>query len=257
MTASADAVRANPGLAGRVALVTGAARNIGRAIALSLAQAGAAVMVTARHSGAEAEQTAALVRAAGGRAAVFLGDLADPAVPPRAIAACIDAFGRLDILVNNAATRGDGALGTITFAEWRAVLGSILDATFLCSQAALPHLLASGQGAIINIGGVSGHAGVANRAHVGAAKAGVAGLTRALAAELAAQAVTVNCVSPGRIETVRHGELPEHFRRVPVPVGRGGQPEEIAALVRFLAGPSARFVTGQTIHANGGWFMGG
>ena len=98
---------------------------------------------------------------------------------------------------------------------------------------------------------------MAGRAHVAAAKAGVAGLTRALAAELAGHRVTVNCVSPGRIETARHGPLPQHFQRVPVPVGRGGQPEEVAELVRFLAGRSARYLTGQTIHINGGWHMGG
>jgi 3-oxoacyl-[acyl-carrier protein] reductase len=247
----------NRELEGRVALVTGAARNIGRAIAVALADAGASVMVAARTSAADAEATAEMVVARGGRAAVFLGDLADPAVAADAVAASVSRLGRLDILVNNAAARADNAIGDINPDEWRRIVGSILDAGFFCSQAALPFLKASDLASIVMIGGVAGHAGVAHRAHVAAAKAGVAGLARALAEELAESGITVNCIAPGRIETDRRGPLPLHFQRRPVPVGRGGRPEEIAALVRYLAGPSGRFITGQIIHVNGGWHMGG
>ena len=133
--------------------------------------------------------------------------------------------------------------------------GIILDGTFLMAKASLSHLAASDAGSIINIGGLSAHTGAVNRAHVVAAKAGLVGLTRALAHELARDGVTVNCVAPGMIETVRRGAAPaapsHHAGHAPL-LGRRGTPEEIAALVRFLAGPDARYLTGQTIHANGG-----
>jgi len=243
-------------LAGQVAVVTGSARNIGRAIAEAIADAGAAVIVNAQSSKAEVEGVAAGIVARGGRARAVMADVADPRSARGLIEAAVVEFGRLDILVNNAALRRDGPLEEIAYEEWREVLAVILDAPFLCSQAAVPHMKQAGAGTIVNIGGVGGHVGVSHRAHVAAAKSGVAGLTRAFAAELADSGITVNCISPGHIETARKGELPAHFRQRPVPLGRAGRPDEIAGLVRYLAGPSGRFITGQVLHVNGGWHMG-
>ena len=248
-------------LTGRVAVVTGSGRNIGRAIALELASAGAAVVVNARASAAEAEAVADEIRKAGGRAAAKIADITDPKASAALIAAAVESFGRLDILVNNAAVRRETDFAKLDYREWREILATILDGAYLCSHAALPHLIASGSGAIVNIGGLAAHTGSARRAHVAAAKAGVVGLSRALAHDLAPHGITVNCVAPGLIDTVRlpsstsGGEPAHHAAHAPL-VGRRGRPEEIAALVRFLCGPEARYITGQTIHANGGAFMG-
>jgi len=245
-------------LAGKVALVTGAARNIGRAIARSLAAGGAAVMVNANTSRAQAEQTVAMVEAAGGRAALHIADVTDAGAVAAMVEATVQRFGRLDLLVNNAAVRAETAFAEIRYEDWRRVLSTILDGAFLCTQACLPHLARSGAGAIVNLGGLTAHKGAAGRAHVITAKAGIAGLTRALALDLAPQHITVNCVVPGTIETVRGlpgaPERPENRRALP-PIGRRGEPEEIAAMVRTLCGPDMRYVTGQTIHVNGGNLM--
>jgi 3-oxoacyl-[acyl-carrier protein] reductase len=243
-------------LTGRVALVTGSARNIGRAIALELASAGAAVIVNALKSAAEAESVADEILNAGGRAAVQLADVANPEAVAALVAASIKHFGRLDILVNNASVRREVAFAKLDYSEWREILATTLDGAYLCCHAALPHLIRSGHGAIVNIGGLSAHTGSANRAHVIAAKAGLVGLTRALAHDLAPHGVTVNCVAPGLIDTTRAGPEPAHHAAHQPPIGRRGRPEEIAALVRFVCGPDARYITGQTIHANGGGFMG-
>src|SRR5215510_9019628 len=245
-------------LAGKVALVTGAARNIGRAIARALAAGGASVMVNANTSRAEAEETRAMIESGGAGAAVHIADVTDP----RAVAAMVEAtvarFGRLDILVNNAAVRAETPFADIRFEDWRRVLSIVLDGAFLCTQAALPHLLKGGGGTVINIGGLTAHKGADGRAHVITAKAGLSGLTRALAIDLAPHHITVNCVVPGTIETVRGlpgaPERPQHRRALP-PIGRRGEPEEIAAMVRTLCGPDMRYVTGQTIHVNGGNLM--
>ena len=243
-------------LTGRVAVVTGSSRNIGRAIALELAGAGAAVMVNARTSAAEAEAVAAEIRKSGGRAAVAIADVADPHAAAALVAAAIESFGRLDILVNNAAVRREIDFAQLDYREWREIVSIILDGAYLCSHAALPHLIASGSGAVVNISGVSAFTGGAGRAHVVAAKAGVAGLTRALAHDLAPHRITVNCVVPGYIDTARAGAVPARHAAAKPLAGRLGRPEEIAALVRFLCGPEARYITGQSIHANGGVFMG-
>jgi 3-oxoacyl-[acyl-carrier protein] reductase len=256
--ASAIGMTRGTELAGKAALVTGAARNIGRAIARSLAAGGAAVMVNARTSRAEAEQTVAMIEAAGGTAALHIADVTDPAAVAAMVEATVRRFGRLDFLVNNAAVRAETAFAEIRFEEWRRVLSTVLDGAFICTQACLPHLAQAGAGAIVNLGGLTAHKGAAGRAHVITAKSGISGLTRALALDLAPQHITVNCVVPGTIETVRGlpgaPERPENRRALP-PIGRRGEPEEIAAMVRTLCGPDMRYVTGQTIHVNGGNLM--
>lgn len=243
-------------LQGSVALVTGAARNIGAEIARSFAEAGAAVVINAKSSGAEAAALVAEIEASGGRAAAILADVSKADDVARLVAETVSRFGRLDILVNNAALREEAPFAELTFARWRAVLQVVLDGAFLCSQAALPHLRANGTGTIVNIGGMTAHTGAANRAHVVTAKAGLVGLTRALAHDLSGEGITVNCVVPGVIDTARSGPAPSHrAERVPL-VGRRGVPDDIASAVRFLAGPQARYITGQTLHVNGGLYLG-
>jgi 3-oxoacyl-[acyl-carrier protein] reductase len=245
-------------LTGRVALVTGASRNIGRAIARALARDGANIAVHAAHDREAAAETARLVVEYGVQATVVMGDLADPDTAPRIVAEVIKTYGRLDILVNNAAIRPESVFADMTYQDWRQVMGVCLDAAFLMSHAALKHLEKSDQAAIINIGGLTGHTGVARRAHVVTAKAGIAGLTKALAHDLAPNKITVNCVSPGLIETVRadkDGKAPHHHATTRTLVGRRGRPEEVADAVAFLAGSSARYITGETLHVNGGAYL--
>lgn len=245
-------------LAGKVAVVTGSGRNIGRAVALDLAAAGAAVVVNARANAAEAEGVVKAIEQAGGRAAACLGDVADPATAEKLVEIAIGRFGRLDILVNNAALRRERAFERMSFDEWREVIGIILDGAFLCARACVPHLKASGAGTLINIGGLSGHTGAKARAHVVTAKAGLVGLTRALAQDLGEAGVTVNCVVPGFIDTY-HPERkaePSHYHTSPNILGRKGTPEELSGMVLYLCGPSARYVTGQTFHMNGGAYLG-
>ncbi len=244
-------------LNGRVALVTGASRNIGRAIALALAAGGASVVVNARNSLDEARNVVKEIESLGGRASVSLADVADEAAVGAMVRSTVDNFGRLDILVNNAAVRDVQSIDAIDFAAWKRITGIILDGAFLCVKASLPALRASGSGAIVNIGGMSGHTGAAGRAHVVAAKLGLVGLTRALAHDLAPDHITVNCVVPGLIETQRGASSGSKTAHLHEPlIGRRGSPEEIAATVRFLAGPEARYVTGQDWHVNGGAYLG-
>ena len=242
-------------LAGKVALVTGAARNIGRSIARSLAAGGASVMVNARTSRAEAEKTVQMI---GAKAALHIADVTKPEEVKALVEATVKRFGRLDFLVNNAAVRFETPFAEIKYEEWRKVLSIVLDGAFLCAQAALPHLIKAGGGTIVNIGGQTGHKGASERAHVITAKAGLAGMTKALALDLAPHQITVNCVVPGTIESQRGlpgvPDRPAH-RRAPPPIGRRGEPEEIAAMVRMLCGPDARYITGQAIHVNGGGYL--
>ena len=252
---STVAMKPGTELAGKAALVTGGARNIGRAIACSLAAGGASVMVNARTSRAEAEKTVEMI---GSSAALHIADVTKPEEVKALVEETVKRFGRLDFLVNNAAVRYETAFENIKYEEWRQVLAIVLDGAFLCAQAALPHLIKSGGGSIVNIGGQTGHKGASERAHVITAKAGLAGMTKALALDLAPHQITVNCVVPGTIDSQRGlpgvPDRPSH-RRAPPPIGRRGAPEEIAAMVRMLCGPDARYITGQAIHVNGGGYM--
>jgi 3-oxoacyl-[acyl-carrier protein] reductase len=245
-------------LSGRVAIVTGAGRNIGRGIVLALADGGAAVVVNARANRNEAENVAGEIERAGGKAIALVADVADPGAVEKMVTAAAAHFGRIDILVNNAAVRAEQAFDKMTPAEWRAVTAVILDGAFNCVQACLPHLKRGGAGVIVNIGGLSAHTGAARRAHVVTAKAGLVGFTRALAHELAPDRIRVNTVTPGVMATPRASGQPEpqHHSLVHALVGRRGVPEDIAAAVRFLCGPGASFITGQNIQVNGGTFLG-
>lgn len=238
----------------RVAIVTGGVRRIGRATALALAREGAAVVINARSSRAEADKVAQEVAAMGGRALVHLADVTDEAAVARMAEETVARFGRIDILVNNAAVRGEVGTLEMTLKQWRDITAVVLEGAFLCSRAVLPHMIRNRHGRIINIGGVSTHLGAPGRSHVAAAKLGLVGFTKALASEFAAQGVTVNCVVPGRIGGERSSTSGRGIGGHP-PVGREGAPDDVANMIRFLCLPQADYITGQTMHVNGGMFM--
>lgn len=243
-------------LSGKVALVTGAGKNIGRAIALALAEGGAAVAVNTRASRDDAEKVAREIRGAGGRAAVCMADITDAAQVRAMAEDAIRQFGRIDILVLNASVRREVPFTKMDFAEWRRVMSTSLDGSFHCIQAVLPSMIEAGGGSIITLAGDSALSGAVGKSHSSAAKAGLTGLTRALAKELAQHGIRVNCVSPGHINTTR----PAHRSARPeaqglIPLGRHGEPHEVAATVRFLCGPGASYITGQTVHVSGGMMM--
>ena len=247
----------NKELAGQVAVVTGAGRNIGRAIALALANAGAAVVVNVRGNKAEADAVLREIAAAGGKAVSVTGDIGDPQTAEALADAALKNFGRIDILVNNAALRREKPIAEMTYADWREVMDVTLDGAFHCLRACLPALRKQG-GSVVNIGGMSAHIGAKNRAHVMTAKAGLVGFTRALAHDLAADRITSNCVVPGAIDTTRPASSPnpaQHLTHGTI-TGERGKPQDVAAMVRFLCGPGGRAVTGQTLHVNAGAYLG-
>ena len=245
-------------LSGKVAIVTGAGRNIGRAIARHLAAAGALVVVNVRTNKAEADAVVKEIEAGGGKAIAVVADVADPAAVEAMAQAALKAFGRIDILVNNASLRREKPIDQMSYTDWREVMGATLDSAFHGVHACLPALKKAGGGTIINVGGLSAHIGSKNRAHVMTAKAALVGFSRALAHDLAADKITANCVVPGAIDTTRPDSSPNpaHHLTHGTITGERGNPDDVAAMVRFLAGPGGRFVTGQTIHVNGGAFLG-
>ncbi|MCR5879583.1 SDR family NAD(P)-dependent oxidoreductase [Phenylobacterium sp. J367] len=251
-------------LQGRVALVTGASRNLGRAIALALAGAGAEVAV-AGHTDVEAlEETAALVRALGRKAAVVSGDVADPADVERMVGRAVETLGPVDVLVSNASRRPKRHFLELTVEEWDGILRSNLSASFYLSRLVLAGMRERGFGRIILVGGPDGqrpelYNGAATRAHCNTAKAGLLGLMKAIAMEFGADGVTSNVVVPGIMDTTRdpvnypHWPMSEEELRRRLAIPRLGRPVEVAEMCAFLASDSAAYVTGQTLHVSGGY----
>jgi len=247
----------NQPLAGKTALVTGASRNIGRAIALKLASAGANIVVNTLQDREAAGRVAAEIEAMGRRCIVQVADVVDREAVRRMVGEAGSALGSIDILVCNASSRGQIDFLDMDYTTWRRVIDISLDGTFHCAQATLPGMIAKGWGRIITLGGISWHAGFKRRAHNLAGKSGLTGLTRALAVEFGDRGITANVIAPGSIATVRPasaGTLPPRASMPPVP--REGQSEEIASAVLFLAHPDQGYITGQVIHINGGAYLG-
>ena len=243
-----------------VALVTGAGRNIGRAIAMALAVDGFSIAVNVSTSAEEGRSVVAELQALGAPALLCMADVTDHSAVHLMVDSILSQWGRLDVLVNNAAVRHEAPFAGLALPDWQRTLSVVLDGAFLCSQAASPFICKSSRGAIVNIGGLTGHTGAKDRVHVVTAKAGLVGLTKALAHDLADAAVTVNCVSPGMISTNRKlnsaSAKPAHHAVHHPLLPRRGTAEEVAAMVSWLASDHARFVTGQVLHVNGGAHLG-
>jgi NAD(P)-dependent dehydrogenase (short-subunit alcohol dehydrogenase family) len=243
-------------LSGRVAVITGAGRSIGRAMALELAKGGAAVVVNVRANKAEADAVVKEIEAAGGRAITAVADVTDAPAVERMAKAALEKFGRIDYLVNNAAVRQEKTIEHMTFEDWRRITGIILDGAFHCVKACLAAIKQSDVGSIINVGGLTGAMGSPDRVHVVTAKAGLAGFTRGLAMELAPHKITVNTLVPAMLARPdRPNEVPSHPLYRPI-LGRAAWPTDFAPLTRFLLGPGARYITGQIINVNGGTYFG-
>jgi 3-oxoacyl-[acyl-carrier protein] reductase len=238
---------------GKVILITGGARNIGRALALEMAAAGAAVCVNSRGSADELDAIVAEIKAGGGRAMKVVCDVTDPAAARVMAAAVTNAFGRIDMLVNGAVIHVVKPFLEITPEEWRRTISVVLDGAFHCTQACLPAMLKAGGGSVINMGGAAGHLPLWQRAPTSAAKAGLAGFTHALAQEFAEHNINVNCVAPGPVNTQR--STPLTFDMKKIPLGRFAEISEVTALIKLLCGAQGRYITGQTIHVNGGFYM--
>ena len=245
-------------LSGKIAVVTGGSRGIGRAICLRLASLGATVMVNYVSNPAAAEETVQSIRAAGGKAEPVQFNVAVAAEIEAAFKNIIDAHGRVDILVNNAGITRDGLLMKMKDEQWDEVLNTNLKGVFLCTKAVSRAMMKQRWGRIINITSVIGFAGNAGQANYAAAKAGIVGFTKSVAKELASRGITVNGVAPGYIVTDMTRDLSEEVTTTiknEIPMGVLGEPDDIAGAVAFLASDDARYVTGQFIHVNGGMFM--
>ena len=246
-------------LQGRIALVTGASQGIGRACALELGRAGATVALAARNE-AKLSETASEIEASGGQAAVFALDVASEESIKAGAKAVIERFGKVEILVNNAGITRDGLVLRMKRPDWDDVLGTNLTGAFLLTQALLSPMLRNRWGRIINISSVVGRTGQAGQVNYAASKAGLIGLTRSLAREVASRGITVNAVAPGYIETPMTSVLDEKQRAgmmAQIPLGRAGTDLEIAQAVVFLASDAAAYITGHVLDVNGGMFMGG
>ncbi|PZV20905.1 MAG: 3-oxoacyl-[acyl-carrier-protein] reductase [Cyanobium sp.] len=244
-------------LADQVALVTGASRGIGRAIALELAAAGAEVVVNYAASATAAEAVVDAITAAGGRAYALAADVSVEEQVDALVKAVLERSGRLDVLVNNAGITRDGLLLRMKTSDWQSVIDLNLTGVFLCTRAVSRSMLKARSGRIINITSVVGLVGNPGQANYSAAKAGVIGFTRSTAAEFASRGITVNAVAPGFIATDMTSELNQEPILAAIPLGRMGQPEEVAGAVRFLAAdPAAAYITGQVLQVDGGMVMG-
>jgi 3-oxoacyl-[acyl-carrier protein] reductase len=245
-------------LKGRIALVTGASQGIGRACALELARAGATVALAARYETKLAE-VAAEIEAAGGQAAIFRLDVSSEESIKSGAKAVLERFGKVEILVNNAGITRDGLMMMMKRADWDDVLGTNLTGAFLVTQAVLRPMLKNRWGRIINISSVVGRTGQAGQVNYAASKAGLIGLTRSMAREVASRGITVNAVAPGYIETPMTAVLDEKLRTAmlaAIPLGRAGTDADIAQSVAFLASEAAGYITGHVLDVNGGMFMG-
>lgn len=242
----------------KTAIVTGASRGIGAAAALALAAQGCRVAVCCRTRRDSAESVAARIRAAGGTAAVFCADVSDEAAVRTMFAQVEQTLGPADILVNNAGVAQQKLFTDITAAEWDAMFGVCVKGAFHCCQAALPHMIRQKWGRIINISSMWGQVGASCEVAYSTAKAGVIGLTKALAKELGPSGITVNCVAPGVIDTEMNGNLPQDIKdelAEETPLERLGTPEDVAQAVWFLASSAGDFFTGQVLAPNGGFLI--
>ncbi len=242
-------------LSSKVAVITGASRGIGRQTALTLAGAGAAVVLTSRGDAAEA--VAAEVTASGGQALALAADVADGGAVQRVVEATLERFGRIDVLVNNAGITRDQLLLRMKREDWDAVLATNLTGTFLCTQAVLKTMLKQRSGRIVSISSVVGQSGNPGQTNYAATKAGIIGFSKALAREVASRSITVNVVAPGLIDTDMTRDISSDAQASwasAIPLGRLGTPEDVAAAVCFLASDAAGYITGQVLAVNGGMY---
>jgi 3-oxoacyl-[acyl-carrier protein] reductase len=245
-------------LEGRVALVTGASQGIGHACALALARHGAQVAVAARNR-EKLDELVAEIAQAGGKASAFIIDVGEEEQVKAGIKSALAQLGKIDILINNAGITRDQLVMRMKRPDWDAVLNTNLTSAYLCIQQVIPSMLKQRWGRIINITSVFGQMGQAGQANYAASKAGLIGLTMAMARELASRNITCNAVAPGFIETNMTAALSEEFRQTAVksiPLGRVGSPEDVASAVSFLASEEASYITGHVLNVNGGLLMG-